>query len=260
MNYRARALACFLFTLLAMGISHAEGTEPVRPFYGVGFGRGISSVRGDYIKDFTGQVFSMGFNVETEHFLGMVESGSTTANDALKYMDFVLAFGWEYFKMGTGFMGIGVSLPTDERLASGSRMVSIDYSRETTLSVTVAPIFARLYLWKSRNLGVFLDGYYGLASKGSMTLPTKVLGAFDAYISSEPQEQGGGYGGRFSILWRWPGSRHLAVELSLRDRYAKMNPVTGPYLYDIFGMLGTATTPDIEMRNRTATIQLTFVM
>ena len=255
-------LLLFFLTLPPASRAQEEKNKVLNPFYGVGFGYGTSAIQGDYIKNYSGSVFGMGFNVETTHFLGIAESGSTTTSesDALKYMNFVLAAGWQRFKIGGGFLGNAASLPTDERLASGSRNITVDYSRETELSVTVAAVFARLNLIKNRNLVIFFDGYYGLYSKGSLTLPIKILGAFDGYVSSEPQKQGGGYGGRFSVLWRLPWAKNLAMEATLRDSYIKMNPVTGPYEQDFFGVMGTATTPDISIRNRTVMVQLLFVM
>ena len=247
-----------LFSLILLFISLSAQAD-LWSAYTLGIGTGQSQLTGDFNRDQSGTVHEFGFNLNQERYLFRL-LGRTENDNQFKGSELIFAYGNRYIKIGTGLMGIQGRIPTTDATVTSINSLGLiiaDKTRDTDVSVTTLPLMLSITPYQSDNFMFNIAGYYGLYSKGSMTIPVRAGGA-KAYIHSEPQRQGGAQGYHVSLTW---GLRTLhkdiAVQLSYRYQVAKMNKQQTTFKGDAFGTLGTINMPDLDLKQET--LMLSFV-
>lgn len=241
----SRLLLITLLFMVQCSTSYAE-LDTIMTF---GIGQGTSNTQGDYTGSLSGNVFRMGIDYDIQNGLFLTNGLSSTKND-FKQMDLIVGLGTKNIKLGTGFIGIQTSLPTNPHyLFDTSGTFATDNNKRIDLSVTTIPLYLRFKPYTSRNLNLVVDGYYGLYSRGSMTFPLFETGSGQyATVSSVPKEQGGAKGYSVALIWRLP-HKMSAIKLEYQHREATMVKKTSGIETDVFGLYGTVTTPEMTFQN-----------
>lgn len=227
--------------------------------FNAGLGAGHATLAGDYIRDQKGTVVELGFNVNQENLLFRL-LGRTEDDNRFKGSEFILGYGNRYFKIGTGLMGIQGTIPSSEKIVTsvdGFGIIQADKDRDTDVSVTTVPLLLSITPYHSDNFKLNIEGYYGLYSRGSMTIPVLAIG-MQAYIHTEPVRQGGAKGVSASMTWGLRNiHKNLAVQLRYQYQEARMNRQKTTFQGDALGNLGSVNMPELDLKQET--IMLTFV-
>lgn len=247
----------FLIVLLAM--------VQIRPLYAelgtimsLGVGHGESHSQGDYTENLSNRIFAMGFDYDYQQGLFLARGQSSTKND-FKQMDLIFGYGSRHIKIGTGFVGIQTSIPQNPTsIFDTSGVFTADTNRRIDLSITTIPLYLRLKHYVSDNFILIIDGYYGLYSHGSMTFPVFYGGSNQyATVSSVPKKQGGAEGYSVAAIWRLD-HKSSAICLEYQYREATMVKKTSAINTDVFGLIGSVTTPQLTFQS--SAVMLKYVL
>lgn len=229
--------------------------------YNAGIGMGSSRLTGDFIRDQSGNTFEFGINVNQEYVLFRLLA-RTEMDNRFKGEDLIIGYGNRYIKIGTGLTAIQGTIPTrrnNDTTINDFNLIQGDSRYDTDVSVTTIPLLLSITPYHSNNFMFNIEGYYGLYSKGSMTIPIIVLG-FDAYLQTEPQRQGGARGYSVSMTWRLNSiDKNLAVKLQYRYQQAHMNKQETRIQQDILGLFGTVTMPELDLEQETIMLSVVFL-
>lgn len=254
---RLRPKAGLALAALLLYAASADAAELLLGGYGIGLGRGSSDTKGDFIDSKKLDAFTMGFDVETDGFLFLFNGTADLDPDTkAASMSFVVAGGWRYLKIGTGFVTQESSVPTTA--ASPHPLFPTDTARPTQISVTAIPVYLRLHPWVSDNLVLSLDGYYGVYSRGSMEIPL-AIGVGSAYLRTEPEKAGGTKGLLGMATWKTPGNNPFALRLSYGLGYARMDRQQTGVRDDPLGLTSGVDVPEISYRNTVAMLSVFWV-
>lgn len=230
--------------------------------FNAGVGLGHATLNGDITRDQRGTVVELGFNVEQEDYLFRLV-GRTEDDNRFKGSEFIVGYGNRYFKIGTGLMGIQGSIPSTDTIMTninGYGLIRVDRNRDTDVSVTTLPLVLSITPYHSKNFKLNLEGYYGLYSRGSLTIPILALGQ-EAYIHTEPVRQGGAKGVSASMTWGLPSiSHHLAVQLRYHYQQAKMNRQRTTFQGDALGNLGVINMPELNLTQETLMLSVIYLI
>jgi hypothetical protein len=253
-----KTLITIFFLIIGLGNS-AVGFCEMYPFYSMGGGYGQSAVSGDYLKSDRGSAFSMGIESEFPRWLFAFE-GSANIDNKFNSGKLLFGYGRPSFKIATGFIGHGVNVPTEDTYAgtAGADNLDIDTSRETEVSVTSIPLYLRWTPFRGEAFVLSIDGFYGLYAIGSMDIPVRVLGQ-PATVSTDPEKQGGNKGISVSAIWKLPKVDNVAIKFVYRYAESDMDSRTSAFKNDPLGLLGTATTPDVNFQSEVLLLSVVFV-
>ena len=227
--------------------------------FNLGIGMGRATLAGDIAREQNGTVVELGFNIEQEDYLFRL-LGRTEDDNRFKGAEFILGYGNRFFKIGTGLKGIQGSIPSTDNIITdinGFGIIQADKNRDTDVSVTTIPLLFTFTPYHSDNFKMNIEGYYGIYSRGSMTIPVLALRQ-EAYIHTEPVRQGGAKGISASMTWGLGQiKKNLAVKLQYQYQEAVMNRQQTTFLGDSLGNLGIINMPSLTLTQET--LMLTFV-
>jgi hypothetical protein len=223
---------------------------------GIGLGVGNSQLTGDFIRDRRSSMFQVGMDIESRNML-IVGYGSadTSRDEEQSELKLIAGGGWDRFKIGTGFLLTRAAAETSAD--SPFSYIVTDPSRLTHFDVTTVPIYVRFRPIVTQRATLAVDGYYGLFSRGEMTVPVKVVG-IDGYLRTEPQKVSGTRGGAGIFLWQLDDQGKSAIRFEVRVDQAKMDRNSTSFQGDVFGYYSNVTVPEINIRNRTT--MLSYIM
>jgi len=252
-----RKLLFSIILLFNSATAHAE----LWSGYTLGIGLGESHLAGDFKGDQSGTVHEFGFNLNQEDYLFRFLARTENDNQ-FKGTDLIFGYGNRYFKIGTGLMGKQGTIPTTDKTVTSINslgIITVDKTRDTDVSVTTIPLLLSITPYHSDNFMINLEGYYGLYSNGSMTIPVRVGGS-KGYIHSEPQRQGGANGFSASMTWGLRKlHKNIAVQLSYRYQEAIMNKQQTSFKGDAFGNLGNVNMPDLYLKQETFMLSFVYI-
>lgn len=223
--------------------------------YGFGVGIGKSNTTGDFIQSRRVNVFSMGFDAEKKGVLFIFHGDADTNPDnETSSLSLILGSGWRNLKLGTGFITQKTSVPTTNMVQYP--LITTDQSRLTHISVTTIPLYIRIHPLITEQFIFTIDGYYGLYTRGSMSVPVNALG-MNATMDTETQQAHGARGVGSSVIWRFGSNHRFGIKLENRVSEGHMDRNKTGFHGDILGAFGAVTIPEISLRNRTT--MLSFV-
>ncbi len=249
----ALIVACSLFTASPSRACCNSDDDKMIGGYGFGLGVGQSQTTGDFIQGRRTSVFSMGFDAEKNGVLFMFTGlADTNSNSEMSSYSLILGGGWSYFKIGTGLINQKSSAPTTNMVEFP--LIITDSSRLTTISVTTIPVFLRLHPLITDRLVLTVDGYYGLRTRGSTSIPVDALG-MQATMDTDTKHAGGARGIGSSAAWRL-GSSRFGLKFEYRVSEQHMDRNTTGFQGDVLGAFSTVKVPDITYRNRTMMLSI----
>ena len=234
-----------IFLTLLMGVLGFSTISQAAtdPIFSLGTGLGEATVRSDTQQDFTHSVVELGIDYESERILFQF-LGYVSRNNTFSDLRLLAGYGNRYIKLGTGLMGMQSSIPT----ASGNLfLLPTDPDRLTDVSATTVPLFLRIHPYRSDNLIITLDGYYGLYTQGSLAIPLKIGGK----IKTESRQSHGRFGVGGSLLWRLPAIPRLGLKLAYAVHHGTMDPGSTTVIDDVFGLIPPIPTPNLTFETRT---------
>lgn len=198
-------------------------------------------------------MFGMGFDAEKKGVLFIFTGLADTHTDSeMSSLSLILGGGWRYLKLGTGLITQKSSVPTTNMVEHP--LITTDSSRLTTISVTTIPVFLRLHPLITERLVLTVDGYYGLRTRGSTSIPVEALG-MKATMDTETQHAGGARGIGSSAIWRL-GSSPFGLKLDYRVSEQHMDRNRTGFHGDVLGAFSAVTVPNIAFRNRTMMLSI----
>ncbi len=249
------ALWMLCITTLAWSCCGNNNDNEMLGGYGFGLGVGQSHTTGDFIQSRRVNVFSIGLDAEKKGVLFIFNgSADTNPNNETSSLSLILGGGWRYLKIGTGFITQKTSVPTTNMVQYP--LITTDQGRLTHLSVTTVPLYLRLHPLITEHIVLSVDGYYGLHTRGSMSVPVTALG-MNATMDTETQHADGARGAGASIIWRFGGSNRFGLKLENRVNEGHMDRNKTGFHGDVLGAFSAVTVPEISFRNRTT--MLSFV-
>jgi len=235
-----------LVTFILIGFNTCFAAPP--PIFTAGIGQGTATVRGDYVVDLSHTVVALGIDYESDKLLFTFD-GHVSQNDTFKQLRLLAGYGNRYIKLGTGLIGLQSSIPT----APGALwFFPFDTNRRTDVSATTVPLYLRLHPYVSEDIQVTIDGYYGLYTQGSLSIPMKLGGK----VSTEPKRSHGRYGYGASIQWRssrWP---RIGLKLGYSVDVGEMDAGSSVVSGDPFGLIPPLSMPALTLENRTVLLSV----
>jgi len=248
-----------IIILVALLLVSFQSKAELWSAFNAGVGLGSISLNGDFVREQSGTIFELGFNVNQENYLFRLLGRSENTNK-FKGSEFTMGYGNRYIKIGTGLMGIQGTIPTTDKTITyinSFGLIRADKSRDTDVSVTTVPLLVSITPYHSDKFMFNVEGYYGVYSRGSMTIPVLAIGQ-EAYIHTEPKTQGGALGYSASMTWGLGRlTKDLAVQIKYSYQEAKMNRQQTTFKGDALGNLGVINMPDLDLKQET--LMLTFV-
>lgn len=226
----------------------------------IGFGSGNTSTVGDISQQMRVGNFHLGIYSESNRWLfefaGTADTGSEGRMSSFRML---LGGGWRHLKLSTGFWQQKSSMLTAPAIPipQVGPLITTDTSTPTQISVTTVPVHMRLSPLLSKNVGIHLDGYYGLHTRGSLRVPVNVAG-LAGYFDTEPVRAGGARG--YGLTMDWAASRgrygSLVVQISSSVGFGDMDRGSASISNDVLGLMTPQNVPDVEFKNRITMLSL----
>jgi len=224
--------------------------------FGVGIGPGETAIAGDYTRQLAGQLFDIGWDVDTDRMRFILRGGTTTDN-AFKHFDLVFGVGNRYAKVGLGWIWNASTIPTRSRTL-GPWLLT-DPGVDTQAAVSTVPVYVTLCPYRSDRSSILLGGYYGLYSAGDLQIPVKSAFGVRGYVQTEPKQGGGAYGARLATTWRLPTAHSWALRLEYRFERNILERGSAPILGDPFGLVPAVELPALTFEHRTLLLSLVLL-
>lgn len=248
-------VALWMFNSMSLAWSCCSSDDnEMQGGYGFGLGVGNSQTSGDFIQSRRVNIFSMGFDAEKKGVLFIFNGvADTNPRNETSSLTLILGGGWSHLKIGTGFITQKTSVPTTNMVQYP--LITTDPNRLTHLSVTTVPIYLRLHPLITEHLILSVDGYYGLHTRGSMSVPVTALG-MDATMDTETQRASDARGAGAAIIWRFGGGNRFGLKLESRTSKGSMDRNSTGFHGDVLGAFSAVTVPEISFLNRTTMLSL----
>jgi len=222
----------------------------------IGTGTGQSSTTGDVNRTFSGKALTMGLEFDRDKWVALVDTAAAEDN-RLNRVKLVGAYGNKYIKVGTGFIGGNSSIPTTP--GTVARFYATASNEDTKVSASTIPLFLRFTPIKTKNFMFNVDGFYGLYSIGSMTIPVQtIIPNRNAYLTTQSKKSGGVYGGSISMLYRF--KKDMGLRLSYTTQYGKMDAGSSRIENDPLGITTPVATPNLNFKNDLLLISFSMML
>lgn len=222
-------------------------------FY-IGTGMGQSTVTGDFSRTVESPLFETGINIENNNWMFHF-SGETASDNRYKGLKLFGGYGNPFIKIGTGFIGVQSSIPTTPGIIGGFYQKSTE--EDTGISSTTIPLIVRITPYKSKAISFNLDGFYGLYSIGSTTIPIRtIIPNETATISTNSSSTDNTYG--LNATLQYSIHKKIKLRLNFKTEYGQLLAGESSIESDILGITQPVSIPGMKFNNRSISISLIY--